>query len=180
MPYYVVANLVTVTKTNMIDEMPCGYGTLRTTSVRIRHQVSFRACTEVSAALEVSRRPAQRSQHLQYLTILIVNLVASWMCLHHYRHFQDHVIILLQSPRALCNAPGGAERMWKYLEALVRATGVSGRFAYGFWTELHFADVKCTVNLHWVGVIIIELWIHLPPVLWGTRRWIQIAPGTGP
>ena len=28
MPYYVVANLVTVTKTNMIDEMPCGYGTL--------------------------------------------------------------------------------------------------------------------------------------------------------
>jgi hypothetical protein len=30
MPYYAVANLVTVTKTIMIDEMPCGYGTLRT------------------------------------------------------------------------------------------------------------------------------------------------------
>jgi hypothetical protein len=29
MPYYELANLVTVTKTNMIDEMPCGYGTLR-------------------------------------------------------------------------------------------------------------------------------------------------------
>jgi len=28
MPYYEVANLVTVTKTNMIDEMPCAYGTL--------------------------------------------------------------------------------------------------------------------------------------------------------
>jgi hypothetical protein len=27
----------------------------------------------------------------------------------------------------------------KYLEALVRATGVSDRFAYGFRTELHFA-----------------------------------------
>jgi len=37
MPYYDVANLVTVTKTNMIDEMPCGYGTLRTTGVRIQH-----------------------------------------------------------------------------------------------------------------------------------------------
>jgi len=43
MPYYEVANLVTVTKTNMIDEMPCAYGTLRTTALRIRHQVSRRA-----------------------------------------------------------------------------------------------------------------------------------------
>jgi len=52
--------------------MPCGYGTVRTTSERIRHQVSRRACTEVLAALEVSCRPAQRSQQLQNLTILIV------------------------------------------------------------------------------------------------------------
>jgi len=50
MPYYDVANLVTITKTNMIDEMPCGYGTLRTTATGIRHQVS--------------RRAAQRSQLL--------------------------------------------------------------------------------------------------------------------
>ena len=57
-------NLVAVTKTNMIDEMPCGYGTLTTTGMRIRHQVS--------AALDISRRPAQRSQPLQNLTILIV------------------------------------------------------------------------------------------------------------
>jgi len=32
MPYYEVANLVTVTKTNIIDEMPCAYGTLRVAS----------------------------------------------------------------------------------------------------------------------------------------------------
>ena len=32
MPYYEVANLVTVTKTNMIDKMPCPYGTLRVAS----------------------------------------------------------------------------------------------------------------------------------------------------
>jgi len=32
MPYYEVANLVTVTKTNMIDEMLCAYGTLRVAS----------------------------------------------------------------------------------------------------------------------------------------------------
>jgi hypothetical protein len=58
MPYYDVANLVTVTKTNMIDEMPCGCGTLRTAGVRIWHQVCDRACAEVSAALEISRKPA--------------------------------------------------------------------------------------------------------------------------
>jgi hypothetical protein len=54
MPYYDVANLVTVTKTNMIDEMLCGYGTLTTTGVVMRHQVSCRAGVDVSAALEVS------------------------------------------------------------------------------------------------------------------------------
>jgi len=72
MPHYNVANLVTVTKTNMIDEMPRSYGTLKTTGVRICHQVSRRARADVSAALEVSCRPAQRSQPLQNLTILIV------------------------------------------------------------------------------------------------------------
>ena len=35
MPYYMVANCVTVTKTNMIEEMPCAYGTLRVTSGHI-------------------------------------------------------------------------------------------------------------------------------------------------
>jgi len=64
MPYYDVANLVTVAKTNMTDEMPCGCGTPRTTGVRIWHQVSRRACAEVSAALEVSCRPVLWSQLL--------------------------------------------------------------------------------------------------------------------
>jgi len=62
------------------------------------------------------------------------------MHLHHCRCFQEHVRILFQSLRALCKAPGGAGSIYKYLEALARATGVFGRFAYGFETELHFAD----------------------------------------
>jgi len=49
--------------------------------------------------------------------------------------------MLLQSLRALCKAPGGPGSIWRHLEALVRATGVSGRFAWGFQTDLHFADV---------------------------------------
>ena len=64
MPYYDGGNLVTVAKANMTDEMPCGCGTLRTTGVRIWHQVSRRACEEVSAALEVSCAPVLRSQLL--------------------------------------------------------------------------------------------------------------------
>jgi len=49
--------------------------------------------------------------------------------------------MLLESLRALCKAPGGSARVWKYLEALVRATGVSGRCANGLQTDLHLVDV---------------------------------------
>jgi len=67
-----------------------------------------------------------------------------------------HVRMLLHSLRAHCKAPGGARSIWKYLEALVRATGVSGRFAYGFQTKLHVADVvgghiSCLVSLIFIG-----------------------------
>jgi len=72
MPYYDVANLGTLTKTNMINEMPCGYRTLRTAGVTIWHQDFCRVCAEVPADSEVSHRPAQWSQQLQNLTILIV------------------------------------------------------------------------------------------------------------
>jgi hypothetical protein len=61
--------------------------------------------------------------------------------------------MLLQSLRALCKAAGGVGSIWEQLEAVVRATGVSGRYVYGFWTELHFADHdmltannKCMIN----------------------------------
>jgi hypothetical protein len=50
MPYYDVVNLVTVTKTEMIYEMPYSYGTIRSAGVRIRHQVSHSACADVSVA----------------------------------------------------------------------------------------------------------------------------------
>jgi len=72
MRYYDVPNVVAVSKMNMRDERPCGYGTLTPTAVRIRHLVKSlpQRCTKVSGALKVSLRPAQRSQYLQNLTIL--------------------------------------------------------------------------------------------------------------
>jgi len=50
--------------------------------------------------------------------------------------------MLLQSLGAYCLAPGGSGSSWKYLEALVRSLRVSGRIAYCFRTDLHFADVQ--------------------------------------
>jgi len=49
--------------------------------------------------------------------------------------------MLFQSLRALCLAPRGPGSIWNHLGELVRSTGVSGRFACGFWTDLHFTDV---------------------------------------
>jgi hypothetical protein len=56
--------------------------------------------------------------------------------------------MLLHSLRALCKAPGGAGSIWKYLEAVVRATRVSGSCGYSFRTELHFADVNVSTIVH--------------------------------
>jgi hypothetical protein len=38
---------------------------------------------------------------------------------------------------------------------------------------------KCSANLQWVRVVIIEIWIDLPPVIWCFRRQIQIEPDGG-
>jgi len=48
--------------------------------------------------------------------------------------------MLLQSLKALYKAPGEPGSIWKYLEVLLMATGVSWRFACSFRTDLHFAD----------------------------------------
>jgi len=48
--------------------------------------------------------------------------------------------MLLQSLRVLCKAPGGSGSIYKYIEALVRSPGVSGRIACRFWNDLHCAD----------------------------------------
>jgi len=62
------------------------------------------------------------------------------MHIHNCRCFSEHLRMLLQSLRALCKAPGGPGSISKYLEVLVRATGVSERLACGFRMELDFAD----------------------------------------
>jgi len=68
------------------------------------------------------------------------------MHLQNCRCFQEHLRMLLQSLRSLCFAPGGPGSIWNYLGALVRSTGVFGRFPCGFQTDLHFADAG-----HWMG-----------------------------
>jgi len=36
---------------------------------------------------------------------------------------------------------------------------------------------KCTANCHQIAVVIIEIWINMPPILCSIRRWIQIECG---
>jgi len=95
------------------------------------------------------------------------------MHLHHCRFFQEHVRMLLQSLRALCKALGGAASMWKYLEALARATAVSGRLAYGFGTELRFADVMSTYIRAWMATMWMRMrWKkHRKPMMDQHRMW---------
>jgi len=63
MPYYAVANLVTVTKTNMIDEMACGYGTIRTAAVSIGTKTPAELCRGLSSS----------NIWLSYKSILVVS-----------------------------------------------------------------------------------------------------------
>jgi len=53
-----------------------------------------------------------------------------------------HLKMLLQSLRVLCLAPGRLRSIWQYWEVLGRLTIGSWRLACGFWTDIHFADVK--------------------------------------
>ena len=83
-----------VTKTNSKDTVACANGTVKTTSVRILHhvlslpqtcvvissaalEVPCRSQKTVSTTLEFFSRPAQRSQLLQYMTLLSAICVAS-------------------------------------------------------------------------------------------------------
>jgi len=154
MPYYDWVNLGTVTKTNMIRR-----NALWLCKNHCRENTAWslpQSCAEVSAALEVSRRDAQRSQLLskppadlcrgprssQIWLFYKSNLVASWMHLQNCRCFLEHLRMLLQSLRVLCVAPGGSGSVLQHLEALVRLPGVSGRIACCFRTDFHFADVR--------------------------------------
>jgi len=61
MPYYGIVNLVTVTQMNIIDGIPCGYGSLITMAVRIQHQVS---CSVAQRFLLLSKSQADLSRGL--------------------------------------------------------------------------------------------------------------------
>jgi hypothetical protein len=96
----------------MIEEMSCSYGTVRTTGVRIRHQVS--------------RRPTQRSQQLQNLTILTVKFHSILNALPWLQVFSGACEnALAESERTLHSSRGG----WAHLEVL-GSTGEGYRWVW--------------------------------------------------
>jgi len=151
MPYYDVANHhIIVTKTDMIDKLTCGFGTLRTTAVRIQHQVSCRDAQRYHQLF--SKSPADLCSGLSCSKIWLSyksSFVASSKHLHNFRYFQMHLGMLLQELRAFSLAPGGSGSVWNYLEALVRLTGVSGILVCSFRTVVHFADVEVIILRTW-------------------------------
>ena len=100
----------------------------------------LQTCTAVSAAPKFSYSISQISEHLR---------------------------MPLQILRTLCLAPGGPGSIWKYLEVLVRATGVLGRFVFGFRTDLHFADIilSCLLVFRCLRSLVLRMNIHslVPP-----------------
>jgi hypothetical protein len=132
----------------MMDNMPCGCGTLRTTGVGIWHQVSRRACAEVSAALEVSCGPVLRYQ----LTRSLPQTCAEVSAAQKFHFSKVKSCSILNAPpelQVLSGAPEkalaesestvqssrGAGSIWKYFEAQVKSTGASGRVAHGLRTD---------------------------------------------
>jgi len=141
MPYNDVSNLVTVTVTNVMDEMACGYAIQRTTAVRMRHHVSWRTLEWfqllAKSPTDLHRRHSGSKIRLFYEP----NIVESRMHLHNSRYFRDYLRMHLQSQWGLCVAPGGPGSIGNYFDALVRSTGVSGRLVYCSQINLHFADL---------------------------------------
>jgi len=132
---------VTVTKTNMIRRNAfwlCKNHYCENTAPSLPQWLLLKSPTELLSKSPTDLRRGLRSSKiwLSYKSIL----VASWMHLHNSRCFQEHLRILLHSLRALCLATGGSGSIRKYVEALVRSPGVSGRIACCFQTNWHFAD----------------------------------------
>jgi len=155
MPYCDVTNHVTVTNPNLIYEIHCGYAPECTTAIRRQHQVPRRAaqrsqlltksstwlwrglsCFQKSSA-NLGRGYSKSKIPLSGTS----SLLASWIHLHIFRCWQEHLAMIFQSLRTLCTAPGEPGSIWKYLGGLAWLAGVSGRFACNFQTDLHFADI---------------------------------------
>jgi len=159
----------------MSDEIPWGYGILSATGVRILHQVSRRACAEVLAFLDVSRRPVQRSQLLQNLTILIVksgcvlNGPPSLQVLSGARENA-----LAESEITLQSSMGG----WEHLEKL-RSTGKSSRSVWEvcIWLPHRITFCWCAGNSESLGAAgrnLMEMVICTPTLLPQSLRTILL------
>jgi len=162
----------------MIEEMPCGYGTLKSSLATVWHQVSSRP---LQGSQLCSKSPADLHSCLICFKKCVFyqsTIIASWIRLLNNRCFDEHPRMFLHTLRELRFAPGWSGSIWKYLGALVRSTGVSGRFGCGFWTNLHLANAALhgswkvksphliPMGLHWLtGESSLSIWgaSHWPP-----------------
>jgi len=125
---------------NMIDEMPCGYIIILTTTAVSTAQSPLQSCTEVSATLEVSCRPAQMSQQLQNLTLLA--------------GASENALVESESTLLSCRglgASGCTEKHWccqpEYLGGLRVASGPIYIFADVYTTHNEWTIIKYVMEV---------------------------------
>jgi hypothetical protein len=155
MPYRDTTNDGTVTNSNMRQEIGCSYTTESTTAITRQHQITSTAAQRFQL---LSMSPTGLYSGLSWFQKSSANvgrghssskiplwgvssLLASWSHLHIFRCCQEHLTMLLQSLRTICTTAGEPRSIWQYLGGLALFTGVSGRFACNFRTDLHFADI---------------------------------------
>ena len=174
MPYYDIANLVTLTETNLIHEMPCGYGTLRTTAVRIWHSVSLGAAQR-SQLLSKSPTVMGRCCSCSIISLSYKSyIVLSWIHIHNCRCFQEHLRMLLESLGALYFTAGGPGSICNYMGALEMLTRVPARSGCGFQTNLQLADALPSSPLPSSPLILSPS----PSLPWALERMLKHIPTT--
>jgi len=115
---------------------------------------------------------------------------------------QKPVIGSSQLPHNDCCAAGHSCGFWHPPADIISATGTNGFQCYTLWYDweyvAHHIGVigvpwvrflllappvgyvqypKHTANFHWVGVVMIQIWIYLPQVVCCVRWWIDFEPG---
>jgi len=127
-------------------------------------------------------------RRIQYLDIARLKCFIGWSKLPYNDRFTKCLACSFWWPAAHNISPKGktglySDNMWYDREYVTCHMGEIGvlwvRFLLLGPPVCYVRNPKCTANLYWFGLLIIEIWINLSPVLWCFRQRIQIEPCRG-
>jgi len=144
----------------------------------------------MSPAPNVSRTAAQQSHTLMQPPAQLCRGPSSSKTSIFYQSNLVASLMLLQSLRALCLAPGGSASILKYLEAQVRWLGISWSTRYCFQTNCRFTDMdhmlQLSLTVHSISdtkclasMIVHGLRVHIDRVTTNIQRFRGISCSFG-